>query len=145
VLQSTYFNQVDNKNDFNPSTWSLLVQKPTQPPPVQYTLTIQPSDGQGLTNPVSGSYKYNQTTTISVQANPSNSWVFDHWVLDGTSVGNVNPYNVVMNVDHTIKAVFIVKSDTSSGVPGYPFRSILFGLIISFALIIYKREHVIRS
>jgi hypothetical protein len=32
--------------------------------------------------------------------------VFDHWLLDGSSVGSINPITIEMNMTHTLEAVF---------------------------------------
>jgi hypothetical protein len=113
VLESTYFTSVDDRNDFNPAQWTLLVQKEGKPPPVNYSLLIQTPEGSGSTNPASGSYRYYQVVTVPVQANPSGGWILDHWVLDGSNIGNNNPYIVNMNTDHQLKAVFTQSQDTS--------------------------------
>jgi parallel beta-helix repeat protein len=75
------------------------------PPPK--TLTIQTPSGSGSTNPGVGTYQYSQGTDVPVTAYPSSGWILDHWELDSNNVGNANPYHVIMNNDHTLKAVFI--------------------------------------
>ncbi len=105
-------------------------------PTSAYTLTVEAPDGSGSTDPASGNYAYQQPVRMSIRAASSSGWVFDHWVLDGANVGKANPYEVIMNADHKIKAVFVASSGSSSGIPGYPLESILFGVISSFALII---------
>jgi hypothetical protein len=75
-------------------------------PAVQYNLTISVT-GNGATNPAVGSYMYGEGTVVSVTAIPESGWMFDHWVLDDNYVGSTNPYNVTMNSNHTLEAVFV--------------------------------------
>lgn len=105
-------------------------------PTSTYTLTVEAPDGSGSTDPASGNYAYQQPVRMSIRAASASGWVFDHWVLDGANVGKANPYEVIMNADHRIKAVFLASSSSSNGIPGYPLGSILLGVITSFALII---------
>jgi len=70
-----------------------------------YTLIIQ-VDGSGTTNPVPGTYEYNPGTNVQVTAYPSSGWILHHWELDSVNVGNANPYTVIMNSNHILKAVF---------------------------------------
>jgi hypothetical protein len=95
---------------------------------VTYVLTIQVS-GSGTTNPVVGSFNYTAGSNVTVSANPSSLWQFDHWVLNGSSVGSVNPYNVTMNANYNLTAVFSLPANyalviqvsgqgTTSPVPG---------------------------
>jgi Divergent InlB B-repeat domain len=112
VLESPYFTQVDNRNDFNPSTWTLLVPKDSASPPVLYTLTIQPPDGSGTTNPAPGGYTYDQGSSAQVTATSSSGWEFSHWILDGENSVSINPIPVTMNSARTVKAVFIQNAYT---------------------------------
>ena len=70
-----------------------------------YTLTITRSDG-GTTVPVPETYKYIRRRTISVTAIPFAGYRFDHWELDGSNVGDNNPYSVFMDRNHDLHAVF---------------------------------------
>jgi uncharacterized repeat protein (TIGR02543 family) len=70
-----------------------------------YTLTVSVT-GSGSTTPAAGSYVYSTGSSVPVTASPVAGWSFDHWVLDGSSVGSANPYTVLMNGGHTLGAVF---------------------------------------
>jgi parallel beta-helix repeat protein len=70
-----------------------------------YSLTITATAG-GTTNPVPGTYIYPQGQNVPVQAAPNIGYVFDHWELDGANVGSANPYEVLMDNNHTLHAVF---------------------------------------
>jgi len=70
-----------------------------------YTLTIIGTNG-GTTNPAPGTYNYNASTVIHVAAVPRANYLFDHWELDNTDAGSANPYSVLVDRDHTLKAVF---------------------------------------
>ncbi|MEM3699768.1 MAG: DNRLRE domain-containing protein [Candidatus Bathyarchaeia archaeon] len=72
---------------------------------IKRTLIIETTAG-GTTNPTSGTYTYSNGTTVQVAAIPSPGYQFDYWVLDGSPAGSVNPINVLMDRDHTLKAVF---------------------------------------
>lgn len=69
------------------------------------TLTITAESG-GSTTPPPGTYAADQNSTLEVTANPNADYILDHWELDGTSVGSENPYPVLMNTNHTVRAVF---------------------------------------
>jgi uncharacterized repeat protein (TIGR02543 family) len=73
---------------------------------ITYTLTITTTTG-GTTNPSPGTYTYVAGSTVSVTAKPNMTSKFDHWELDGENVGSVNTFTVLMNQDHTLKAVFV--------------------------------------
>jgi len=70
-----------------------------------YSLTITSTTG-GMTNPSPGAYSYEEGTVVSVKANPSTDYVFDHWVLDGSNAGSDNLISVTMDKDYTLHAVF---------------------------------------
>ena len=70
-----------------------------------YTLTITAMVG-GTTNPAPGTYTYIANSTVQVTAIPEANYIFDHWELDTVNVGSANPYTVLMDNNHTLKAVF---------------------------------------
>ncbi len=72
---------------------------------ITYTLTISVS-GHGTTDPAVGSHGYASGSTASVSATPASGWSFDHWVLDGSPGGSTTPIDVLMDADHTLRAVF---------------------------------------
>jgi hypothetical protein len=74
-------------------------------PSPQYTLTIQATTG-GTTSPAVGTYTYDGGTSVQVTAIASAGYNFDHWELDGTDIGSVNPTVVTMDMNHTLLAVF---------------------------------------
>jgi desulfoferrodoxin (superoxide reductase-like protein) len=82
------------------------------PPQVNYTLTVEPVEGSGTTDPAAGSYVYHSTVNVPITATPETGVEFDHWELDGEGVSK-NPYTVTMDKDHTIKAVFIESQQIS--------------------------------
>ena len=88
-------------------THSTTVQLIVNAPPPKYTLTVQ-VDGSGTTSPAPGSYQYDQGSVVPVTALPSSGYKLDRWQLDGSNVGNANPYSVTMNSNHTLKAFFVV-------------------------------------
>jgi hypothetical protein len=70
-----------------------------------YTLTIITTVG-GTTDPAPGTYSYTANSSVQVTAIPNADYVFDHWELDMVNVGSANPYTVLMDKNHTLKAVF---------------------------------------
>ena len=72
----------------------------------QYNLNINVI-GSGTTDPTPGDHIYPENTLVTVDAFPSPGWELDHWQLDGTEVGSANPYEVMMDSDHTLTAIFV--------------------------------------
>ena len=70
-----------------------------------YTLTIATTTG-GITNPAIGPHIYQGGTTVQVTAIPDLGFQLDHWELDGSYFGAANPYSVLVNQDHMLKAFF---------------------------------------
>jgi parallel beta-helix repeat protein len=89
------------------------------PPPPTYTLTITATVG-GTTDPLLGTYSYTANSTVQATAIPAANYLFEYWDLDGVNVGSANPYSVLMNKNHTLKAIF---SHIKPSVPvgGYSF------------------------
>lgn len=79
-------------------------------PSALYKLTIE-TKNSGTTSPSPGSEMYDEGTVVSVIALPNLGWNLSYWQLDNQTVGNANPYNVTMNGNHTLTAVFAVASD----------------------------------
>jgi parallel beta-helix repeat protein len=75
------------------------------PPSLTYTLTTSTTVG-GTTNPSPGTYSYTANSTVQVRAIPNANYLLDHWELDTINVGSANPYTVLMNKNHTLKAIF---------------------------------------
>jgi hypothetical protein len=73
---------------------------------VKYNLAIGVS-GSGTTDPVPDDYTYGEGTEVSVSALPSSGWTLNHWLLNDTDVGSSNPYNLTMNADYNLTAVFV--------------------------------------
>jgi parallel beta-helix repeat protein len=76
------------------------------PPPLTYNLTITATVG-GTTDPAPGTYSYTANSQVQVTAIlNTTTYLFDHWELDSINVGSANPYAVLMDKNHTLKAVF---------------------------------------
>jgi hypothetical protein len=69
-----------------------------------FALTVGVS-GSGVTN-ATGTFYYSQFTKVTVQATPALGWLLNHWLLNGTNVGSVNPYAVNMTANFNLTAVF---------------------------------------
>jgi hypothetical protein len=75
------------------------------PPPPTYSLTITTTVG-GTTDPTPGTYSYTANSTVQVTAIPEANYLFEYWEMDSVNVGSANPYTVLMDKNHTLKAVF---------------------------------------
>ena len=77
-------------------------------PTGQYNLTISSSDGGSVTVPGEGTYSYNADTVVSLEANPSNGYLFANWAGDVGTVEDVNDGSttITMNGDYSIIANF---------------------------------------
>lgn len=100
-----------------------------------YSLTIQ-IIGSGSINP-SGEKSYDKGTIISISANASTGWQFDHWELNGNPVGASNPYQITMNANYLVKAVF---TQTNQGIPSYPMFSILLGIFLTISIMMNRQK-----
>ncbi len=69
------------------------------------SLTVSVSGG-GSTN-ATGVHLYDAFTNVTVLATPASGWMLDHWTLNGSNVGSVNPYTLNMTADYTLTAVFM--------------------------------------
>jgi parallel beta-helix repeat protein len=72
---------------------------------MNYTLQITTTVG-GMTTPAPGLHTYMNGTEVAITAIPSNNYMFDHWELDGASIGSNNPVTITMDANHTLHAVF---------------------------------------
>ena len=70
----------------------------------QYTLTIAAGAG-GTTNPVPGTYTYDEGTVVNISATASAGYRFGSW--SGDASGSTNPVSVTMNGNKTVTANFI--------------------------------------
>lgn len=82
-----------------------LMNPYSTPPPPAYALTIITTAG-GTTDPNPGTYSYTANSSVQVIAIPDTNYLFDHWKLDSINVGSASPYTVLMDKNHTLKAVF---------------------------------------
>jgi hypothetical protein len=108
----------------------------------KYTLSIEVTKG-GTTNPAPGSHTYVAGSTVQVTAVANPNYLFNHWELDGVDVGSTDLYNVLIDKDHTLKAVFSV-APYGLFVPSwfYWFLLLLFLVILLIILLLwlYRRR-----
>jgi parallel beta-helix repeat protein len=101
-------------------------------PPLQtYSLAIISTVG-GTTDPAPGTYSYTANSTVEVTAIPSANYLFDHWELDSVNVGSANPCTVLMDKNHTLKAVFSTVPPPLLASISPPSASINIGLSVTF-------------
>ena len=70
----------------------------------KYSLIISASAG-GTTEPIPGTYQYDEGTSAIITAIANESYKFSKWEFDG-AVRTENPTTVLMNSDYSLKAVF---------------------------------------
>lgn len=72
-------------------------------PPATFTLTtsVSPAEG-GSVSPTQGSFEEDET--VSLQARPTEGWVFSRWEQDLNTTAN--PMNITMNQDYNVVGVF---------------------------------------
>ncbi len=73
---------------------------------IGYTLTITTTTG-GTTNPSPGDHAYSVGSNVLVTATPQEGYLFDSWIIDGSTPDIDNPVTVTMDADHNLRAVFI--------------------------------------
>jgi hypothetical protein len=95
----------------------------------KYTLIIQ-IKGTGTTTPPAGTISYEDGADALVTATPTSGWKLDHWELDSSNVGGTNPYQLKMSANHQLTAVFVLTESPSSGIPSYPYESIIIAIMI---------------
>jgi uncharacterized repeat protein (TIGR02543 family) len=71
--------------------------------PRQYMLTIAAGTG-GTTNPVPGTYTYDEGTSVSISATANSGSLFGGW--SGDASGTTNPVTITMNGNKTVTANF---------------------------------------
>jgi hypothetical protein len=79
---------------------------PEEVPQIQYKLVISVS-GNGRTDPSVGTHLYNAGSVVQVDAIPDSGYMLYYWLLDNVNVGSADPYNVAMDANHTLTAVFV--------------------------------------
>ena len=80
--------------------------------PGKYTLTANINGGGSVTLDPPGGV-YDPGTTVTLTAEPDAGWQFDHWSEDAD--GSQNPYEIVMNEDKTVSAIFTRMVKSSAG------------------------------
>jgi hypothetical protein len=76
--------------------------------PTIYSLNISVT-GLGNVVPSLGTHQYAADTVVNVTATPNSGWEFYSWSLNGVNAGSSNPYNVLMDSNITLTAVFTQK------------------------------------
>lgn len=77
----------------------------TEDPQAWLTIVV---DGTNVTTPAAGTHNYDVDTyaIVTATSSPATGWVFDHWLLDSANAGSDLSYNVTMDANHTLTAVF---------------------------------------
>jgi hypothetical protein len=101
------------------------------PLPTTYSLTITTTVG-GTTDPTPGTYTYVTNQTVQITAIPDIGYLFDYWELDSVNIGSANPYTVLMDANHTLRAVFLPVAPPLSTSISPLSDSILVGQSVTF-------------
>jgi len=109
-----YTSTLDKSNTYlyftyNHSTKTIQIQG-TQTLPIFY-LNITSTEG-GTTDPTPDNYTYVNSTIVSITAIPDANYVFSHWELDGSNIGSDNPVDILMDANHSLLAVFVLRNYT---------------------------------
>jgi parallel beta-helix repeat protein len=99
--------------------------------PPTYALAITTTVG-GTTDPAPGTYSYTANSTVQVIATPEAGYFFDYWELNDVNVGSANPYSVLMDKNHALKAVFSLIPPPLSASISPLSASILVGQSVTF-------------
>jgi predicted esterase len=83
---------------------------------VQMRLTVQVF-GNGVTN-ITGTTLHNQYDSVTVLATPASGSELDHWTLNSTNVGSLNPYTINMTSNYNLTAVFFMFAQCDITGPG---------------------------
>jgi hypothetical protein len=90
---------------------------PVLPPtPTNYTLTISREAGGnnkfafGTTDPAGGVYSYLANTQVTVTVYAYGEWYLEKWIFDGQDYANTTTFQVLMDTNHTLVAVFVPPS-----------------------------------
>lgn len=73
--------------------------------PTKYSLTLN-TLGEGSTIPLPGTYQYTAGSSVSCTAVPNEGSEFSHWLLNDANVGDSNPYQLTINANCRLTAVF---------------------------------------
>ncbi|MEM2111220.1 MAG: LamG-like jellyroll fold domain-containing protein, partial [Candidatus Bathyarchaeia archaeon] len=105
TLGETWRAEVTPNDSFGDGVTELSNPLTITVPPVQYSLVIEASVG-GTTSPVPGTYLYDEGSIVSVTALPDSGWVLSHWLLNGSEAGSAVQYDLTINANYTLTAVF---------------------------------------
>ena len=73
----------------------------------EYQVTIGASPtGGGTLDPGAGTYTYEHNQIVTIETEPNEGFVFDHWLLDGQQAGSSPRFDLTVTADHEVLAVF---------------------------------------
>ena len=75
---------------------------------------IMEIEGAGATNLAQGPHILSLGFTIQVEAQADPGWTLSYWILDSNNQDPTNPFNLKMDAEHTLRAVFIETSPTAN-------------------------------
>ena len=95
-------------------------------------------EGSGNTNLTQGSHPFPVGSSVAVEALPDTNWMLSQWLLDSVNAGSENPFNVSMNSDHFLRAVF----EETPVIPEMPAQLIMTILLVAtlMAVVIFRKQ-----
>ncbi len=75
-------------------------------------ILIMEVEGSGTTDPPPGGMTFLIGAEIPIQAFPAHGWFLDHWIVDSVFHDAVNPFFILMDTDHVVRAVFYEEAPT---------------------------------
>lgn len=84
--------------------WFAAIEAWSTPSGPTYSLTMEPTIGNGSTFPSEGAHNYAQGSTVSVSATAAAGYIFTGW--SGDLSGNDNPASMLMNGNKNVTATF---------------------------------------
>jgi len=80
---------------------------------VYHSLVIE-VEGEGTTDPQPGTMEMAEGEAISVEALPEDGWEFVEWMLNGETAGDDNPYEITMDKDMKLIAIYMKTKETTT-------------------------------
>jgi hypothetical protein len=100
------------------SSWSAGKEVTITVEPVEYSLLVS-IEGEGMTDPLPGTYRYEENTLVNLSATADQNWTFDKWIIDDEETSE-SALLINMDSDITATAVFIENPDSVGQNPDDP-------------------------
>lgn len=88
--------------------WFAAIDAWSPPTGPTYSLTMEPSIGNGTTSPAEGAHNYAQGSSVTLTATAADGYIFTGW--SGDLTGDDNPASILLNGNKNISATFEQRS-----------------------------------